>query len=209
MTNRSWYGDTKFTQGGRWVGLYGAYKHVLIAVGILIIGGASGIFMQSGPVAIVSVGLGYLWLIFVYFSYAVQSFGYLTRTKSLGTDITFQAAPRTGTILARLILGYLLVGIIFAVVAGLGGAIAYGMLGGVTPENRTLFAVLAAVAYITLLAFVGALTMTFITEPIIRHLVGTTTVVNIAALDVIRQRVTDKGADAEGFADALDWGGAI
>lgn len=209
MTNRSWYGDTKFTQGGRWVGLYGAYKHVLIAVGILIIGGASGIFMQSEPLAIVSVGLGYLWLIFGYFSYAVQSFGYLTRTKSLGTDITFQAAPRTGTILARLILGYLLVGIIFAVVAGLGGAIAYGMLGGVTPENRTLFAVLAAVAYITLLAFVGALTMTFITEPIIRHLVGTTTVVNIAALDVIRQRVTDKGADAEGFADALDWGGAI
>jgi hypothetical protein len=51
--------------------------------------------------------------------------------------------------------------------------------------------------------------MAFVTEPIIKHVVDTTTVLNIGAMDVIRQRVADKGADAEGFADALDWGGAI
>ena len=60
-----------------------------------------------------------------------------------------------------------------------------------------------------MLIFAGALSLVFITEPVIMHVVCETRVLNIDAMAAIRQRVADKGADAEGFADALDWGGAI
>jgi hypothetical protein len=216
MTNRSWYGDTRFQQGGKWTGLYGTYKHVIIGMVILVGGLFLAGFTQSEGLIIVAMVLGYPWLIFGYLSYSVQSFGYLTRTKKLGPDITFQAAPRTGTVLGRLILGYLFIGVVGIVVFAVGalvfgGAIAAAVnsAGASEQTSVSLLAIGLAVAYLAFLTFIGAMALAFITEPIIRHIIGTTAMVNVDALDVIRQRVTDKGADAEGFADALDWGGAI
>ena len=209
MTNRSWFGDTKFTQGGRWAGLYGTYKHVLIGLVLVVAGTLVGVMTQTPALAGLAFIVGYLWLLFGYFSYSVQSFGYLTRTKQLGPDITFQSNPRTGTVLGRVILGYLFIGVVAAVIAAIGAGIGTTMGGSISPANATGFAILAAVAYLGLLTLLGAMALAFITEPIIRHIVGTTAMVNVDAMDIIRQRVTDKGADAEGFADALDWGGAI
>jgi len=65
------------------------------------------------------------------------------------------------------------------------------------------------VAYLVLLVFVAALALALLTQPILAHMISHITVRNVAALSLIRQRVADKGADAEGFADALDIGGAI
>lgn len=220
MTNRTWYGDTRFTQGGRWLGLYSAYKYVLISMVLGVCMAAYAIASLDPFVMSMVALLIYLPLAFGYFSYSVQSFGYLTRTKRLGNDITFQASPRTGTVLWRLILGYLFIGIIAGVVLAIAavvfGALAYAIqyvpdfkIPRETAADMAMIAALSAAGYLTLLTLLGAMALAFITEPIVRHFVATTTVVNIAALDVIRQRMTDKGADAEGFADALDWGGAI
>jgi hypothetical protein len=216
MTNRSWYGDTRFEQGGKWTGLYKAYRQVLIAVAIMIGGFAAGIMSDNQVLIFAAIAVGYVWLFVGYLSYSVQGFAYLTQTKRLGHDISFRAAPSTGTILGRLILGYLFIavvaGVILAVGAGIFGGIIYSLSQGADPAATRALPVVgfvAVFAYLGFLTLLGAMALAFITEPIIRHIVGTTTVVNVDALDVIRQRMTDKGADAEGFADALDWGGAI
>lgn len=216
MTNRSWYGDTRFRQGGKWTGMYGPYKHVLIGLAILVGGIVLSAISGGGALIPVSVLVGYIWLMVGYLSYAVQGFAYLTRTKQLGSEVSFQASPRTGTVLGRLVLGYLFVGIIAAVVFAIGAAVVGGAIAGLAsgteqPSQGTLGLMtgVAVLGYVGFLTFLGAMALAFITEPIIQHIVDTTALVNVGALDVIRQRVTDKGADAEGFADALDWGGAI
>lgn len=146
----------------------------------------------------------------------MQGFAYLTRNKQLGGDITFQANPKTSTVLGRVILGYLFIaivaGVVFAIVAAVFGGLVRAMIlegGEASLSALTAVGIVAAIGYLGFLTLLGAMIMAFITEPIIRHIVGTTALVNVPALDAIRQRVTDKGADAEGFADALDWGGAI
>jgi hypothetical protein len=216
MTNRSWYGDTRFAQGGKWTGLYSAYKHVLIGVLLAVATLAAAVMSNSPGLAAFGPSIGYLWMLFGYLSYSVQGFAYLTRSKQLGQEITFRANPRTGTVLGRLILGYLFIGVVGIVVFALGALVFGGAIAAVVnsagtsePTSASLLAIGLSIAYLAFLTFLGAMALAFITEPIIRHIVGTTALVNVDALDVIRQRVTDKGADAEGFADALDWGGAI
>jgi hypothetical protein len=216
MTNRSWYGDTRFAQGGKWTAMYGPYKHVLIGLAVLIGGGGIAAFSGAGSLVPLIIVVGYLWLLVGYFSYYVQGFAYLTRNKQLGGDITFQANPKTSTVLGRVILGYLFIaivaGVVFAIVAAVFGGLVRAMIlegGEASLSALTAVGIVAAIGYLGFLTLLGAMIMAFITEPIIRHIVGTTALVNVPALDAIRQRVTDKGADAEGFADALDWGGVI
>ena len=63
--------------------------------------------------------------------------------------------------------------------------------------------------YLGLLLAFGGVSLVMITQKIIEHMVNSVTVHNADHLDTIRQRAADKGADAEGFADALDIGAAI
>ncbi len=207
MTDRSWYGDSKFVQNGKWTGLYAAMKHIFIAVGIMVAVGAVGTSTKSPVLFGLGIGLGYLWGIFGFVHYRVQSFAYLTNHKALGDKITFSVSPSTGTVLGKIILGSILMGIITGVVA----AIAFFVVGKalIQSGNPQMIAIVGAVAYLALLIFVSALSLVLITEPIIKHIVSETRVNNMDAMAAIKQRVGDKGADAEGFADALDWGGAI
>ena len=207
MTDRSWYGDSKFVQNGKWTSLYAAMKHIFIAVGIMVVVGAVGALTKSPVLFGLGIGLGYLWGIFGFVHYRVQSFAYLTNHKALGDSITFSTFPSTGTVLGKIILGSILMGIITGVVA----AIAFFVVGKalIQSGNPQMIAIVGAVAYLALLIFVSALSLVLITEPIIAHVVSETRVNNMDAMAAIKQRVGDKGADAEGFADALDWGGAI
>lgn len=212
-TDRTFYGDTRITQGGTWTGLYGAMKHIFIGLGMLIAAGLSGV-AQIAPLAILLGVVGYVWLIVGMIYYQVQGFAYLTSHKTLGPDVSFLAEPETGTIIWRYIVGSFQIGLIVAVVGGLLAALGAGMVQGLvsagpgaTPPVGLL--VLFAVAYLVLLVFVAALALALLTQPILAHMISHITVRNVAALSLIRQRVADKGADAEGFADALDIGGAI
>jgi hypothetical protein len=70
-------------------------------------------------------------------------------------------------------------------------------------------AVVGVLSYLLVLTVFGALTLVFINQPILGHFVDSVTVTGAQAIDVVRQRVSDRGADAEGLADALDMGGAF
>ena len=70
-------------------------------------------------------------------------------------------------------------------------------------------AVLGAVSYLLLLTVFGALSLVFISQPILGHFIASVTVTGGQALEAVRQRMADGGADAEGLADALDLGGAF
>ncbi|WGW05183.1 DUF898 family protein [Tropicibacter oceani] len=208
MTDRSWYGDARFVQEGKWTDLYGAMKHVGIGIGLMVLGGVLGAAQVPG-VAAIAGGVGYVWLIIGLVYFGVRSFGYLTSHKRLGADIRFVSAPRTGTVLKTYILGSLLVGLaLAAVIAVLAGLVfLVTEASGGTPGIGTI--AIGAIGYVVALIAVQALALVFIVQPILAHYIGTITVTNPDALNAIRQREAETGLDAEGFADALDIGGAI
>ncbi|MGC6527265.1 MAG: hypothetical protein ACON45_04245 [Paracoccaceae bacterium] len=63
--------------------------------------------------------------------------------------------------------------------------------------------------YFALLLILGALNLVWITQRVLAHYVTSAGLTSFAALDKIRQSEKSQLRDAEGFADALDVGGAI
>lgn len=220
-TDRTWYGDQRFTQGGRWTGLYGAMKHLFIAFGLLvvslIVGAIAGSKGNAAPpfeiFASALLAFAFIvWAAFGFIYYRVHSFRYLSAQKSLLGDVAFRAEPRTGRLIGIYILGTLAVAVIagaaFAVAAGVTAVAIGGAVGSGAAPGPVGFIVVAAL-YLGVFTLAGALVLAFITQPIIAHIVGTFTIFNPEGIATIRQRAYDPGADAEGFADALDIGAAI
>jgi len=219
LTDRMFYGDARFVQGGSWTRLYRSMKHIFIGLGLLVLAAVAGAVLATvahaalaAPVAILLGVVGYVWLIVGMIYFRVHGFAYLTRNKRLGPEIGFDAAPRTGTVIGQYLLGGLMVAIIVGVVAAILGGISFvlfenRLVSGAEPPLALIIA--GVVAYLVLLIFAGALTMALITQPVLAHFTSTLTITNLEALSKIRQRQHDKGADAEGFADALDIGGAF
>lgn len=212
MADRTWYGNGKFEQHGKWTGLYPAMKHLAIGLAILIGGG-----ILAGVTGVVGIGViaaivGYIWLMIGLVSYRVQSFIYLTNNKALDGEVTFNAAPETSTIVSTVIVGglvvSLVVGLVFALLGMIASAVMGPMLFGL--GGAQVFGGIFVVAlYVLVLAMAGALSLVWITQPIIDHVIKSVTVQGSDHLNAITQRTHDAGADAEGFADALDIGGAI
>jgi hypothetical protein len=218
LTDHSHFGDQSFVQGGKWTGLYGAMKHMLIGAGLVLLSIVVSVaasaaaapgdrFNAAVIAAILAAVVGYCWVGFGYVYYSVHSFRYLTAHKLLAGTVGFVALPRTGKVIGIYVTGLLIISLIAGAVFGvIGGAAAtVAMSNGVNIAAYVVIAIL----YVGALAMLGALTLTFITQPVIAHYVDTLAVRNPAGLDAIRQRAYDKGADAGGFADALDVGAAI
>ncbi|MCB2130730.1 MAG: DUF898 family protein [Rhodobacteraceae bacterium] len=218
LTDHSHFGDQSFVQGGKWTALYPAVKHILFGAGLVLLSVVVSIAANAlaGPgdrfsagviAAIVAAIGGYCWIIFGYVYYSVHSFRYLTAHKLLAGTVGFVALPRTGKVIGIYVTGLLII----SVVAGF----IFGVIGGVTAvfpmsiSVSTAGYIVIAVLYLGALAMLGALSLVFITQPMIAHFVDTLAVRNPAGLDSVRQRAYDKGADAGGFADALDVGAAI
>ncbi|SNT25886.1 YjgN family protein [Antarctobacter heliothermus] len=216
QADRSYYGSARFTQTGKWTELYPAMKHMLIGIGILVlsfalIGGGA----VSENVGLIGFGgfaafVGYVWVIIGGIHYGVQSFAYLTANKVLGDDIHFTAAPRTGFVIKTYIVGGLLVGLLASVAFGIVGTIAAAFIpllqnGG----GMIAFGIVMAVGYVVALVLTQALSLILITQPILAHYIEKLEIVNADGLNRIAQREAETGVDAEGFADALDIGGAI
>ncbi|SMX46693.1 YjgN family protein [Maliponia aquimaris] len=219
MADRSYYGSGRFVQEGKWTDLYAAMTHILIGVGLLVVGALLIAASLSGIDALVVLGgiavfVGYIWTIVGSVIYSVRSFGYLTRNKVLDGAIRFDAEPRAGTVIKTYILGGLLLSLLASVAFGIVGAIftafipmlAGGPVGMV--QMGLIFGVMA-IGYLVALVLVQALSLILITQPILAHYIQSVTVRNASALNRIVQRAAETGVDAEGFADALDVGGAI
>lgn len=209
LTDRTWYGDKKFHQDGKWTDLYKAMAQLFIGILIMLCGVALAV-ISSGPFfTVIFLLVGYVWFFVGIVSFRVQSFIYLTSQKTLGGDIRFTGSPFTPTIIKTLIVGGILVGI----VAAIGSAILIAILNSVfqtasiTSQSGAI--ALIVIGYLALIILIGALSIVAITQPIIQHVVESVVVHNASALSGVRQREVDTSADAEGFAEALDVGGAF
>ncbi|MFD0859170.1 DUF898 family protein [Roseovarius aquimarinus] len=206
--DRSWFGDAAFHQGGRWQELYPAMKHLFIGGGLVALGvifGTLEIYVMAGLWA----ALGAVWMIVGLLSYRVNSFAYLARHLTLkDAEIGFDAAPETWSILWQIVGGTLLVsmgtGLAFALLGLVPAALAFSE----TVPLRALI-VPTVLAYLLAMAISSALYLICVAQPVLRHVTTRCSLSGAGALGGIRQRGADGDTDAEGFADALDIGGAF
>ncbi|WP_299146881.1 DUF898 family protein [uncultured Tateyamaria sp.] len=210
MADRSWYGDARFEQMGRWQDLYAGMKHVFIGLGIIVVGVILGIATEGVWIAAAAGIIGYIWLLIGLIYYRVYAFNYLTQNKVLDGEVQFDARLETGAVIGIFLVGTIVIGVLMAVVFGIIGLIVASMSGAIMAGTLSpvLFVGLA-IPYALAFLIAGGLSLVMITQPMIKHAVENMTVLNADHLDTIRQRAADTGADAEGFADALDVGGAI
>lgn len=212
MMDRSWYGNAQFMQGGKWTKLYKGLLHIVIAILILVAGVVIGAAADAPALMIIFMILGYVWLLVGFIAFGVYRMKYMAGELTLG-DVRFEAKPQTGTIVKIYLIGVLLVMVVGAVIFGIAAAALAPMFAQMAdPESLAMnmpagSMIMGVVLYLVALVIMGALTLVFITQPIIAHLVSSVTVLNADGLSAIRQREGDSGADAEGFADALDFGG--
>ncbi len=213
MMDRSWYGDAQFEQHGKWTALYGAMKHIFIGAIILVVIAGIGGALQIEGVMIAGVFVGYIWLMVGGLYYRVHAMRYFAANRTLGEHISFTAEPRTGEVLKLVVIGGLIIGAITFAILMVGGLAITGVVSSLADSQNfgamAFISVIVAVLYLVLLALIGALTLVFITQPLISHFVTTYTVHGKDALAEISQRAGEVGVDAEGFADALDVGGAF
>lgn len=216
-TDRTWFGDAKMSLNGKWTSLYRAMLHLIIGIALVIVGGvmmgfsAETNFGEPTGLSIAVFVIGYIWLFVGGVYFRVDSFRRLTAMSKLGDDISFASGATTGTVILRVILGGLLIGVIYAIFA----AIAVGLLassfdfvnGPSEPPVGTIVGLV--IMGVVFLLLISATSMAVIIQPIIAMVVNTITVKNPGALDGIRQRDEDNQVDADGLADALDFGGAI
>jgi hypothetical protein len=216
-TDRSWYGDAQMVQGGRWTGLYRSMKHIFIGLGVIILAvvvGAFAAWKGAGAVVIFLIStLCYVWLLFGILYYWVQGTAWLTRNKSLrladGGTVPLAMEMRTRTILGHYLLGGLAVGgIVFAgsLVLRVIGMALKDVVAGAPP---VLLVVMGALVYLAVLTLISALSLAFIRQPILGYMIGQVSVLGADDLAAVRQRGAEAGADADGFAEALDLGGAF
>ncbi|MEH7828935.1 DUF898 family protein [Gemmobacter denitrificans] len=211
MTDRAWYGDARFEQSGRWTALY-RYMIPFAAGVVVMFGGiALGAITKGGTLVTVLIFTGVATFYFGLIYYPIRAAAYLTSHRVLGGQIRFTANPSVWRIIGILIGGGIAITVIALITFGL-PAWLFGQTlrtGGISQLSGPLGFGVALGIYLVGLVFFSALALAWITQPLLCHVLGTITVLNIEATDHIHQRAADKGADAEGFADALDVGAAF
>lgn len=209
--DRSWYGDARFLQTGRWTGLYPATKHIFIGLGLMVFSAAFAIFDGFGFAALWA-GLGIVWFAVGLLSYRVNAFIYMTKHLVLDVpgagNVTFDAAPETWSVLWQIVGGALLVSIATGVIFIFLGAFPAVLIGADAVPLGVVI-VPGVLLYMLALALSGALWLIWVAQPVLRHITTRCTIHDMQALTLVRQRGADIGGDAEGFADALDIGGAF
>ena len=220
-TDRTWYGDAQFAQGGGWKSLFGAMKHVYLGAAIAG-GGAAAEYSLEDEIWLVAIAMGAVWTALGWAYWKAHRFKRLTEQKTVA-GAGFHCTPRPGKLVGIYLGGSLAIsGILFALLFVFG--IAVGVLFGVVDEDvleagmditdlAQLPAWMGLVAgifgYFTVFLFWGVLKEVFITMPIARHFAETTEIVNGEGLSAVRQRDRDDFVEAEGFADALPLGDGI
>lgn len=221
MADRTWYGDSRFEQGGRWQSLYAGLKHICIALFILIVFGGLGLSGGIVGMVFLSVIVGFVWLVLGVAYYRIYALNYMASHKVLDSDVTFGSEARLRDVVKILVIGALALSVTGAIGSAVVGALVIAVLPvGVTingPLDLTtldmagfvLPALLSGAAYIALFFVISGVSLVMITQKILAHVVTNITIHNADHLNKVRQRAADTGADAEGFADALDVGSAF
>ncbi|WP_171060593.1 DUF898 family protein [Poseidonocella sp. HB161398] len=209
LCDRSWFGDARLRQGGRWTMLYKAMTPLLLSVPALAL--AVPAWVAGLPFSsLLLLGAGG---VFAYglVHYRVESFAIMARHKTAGQGIRLGAAPRPRVVALRYYGGWAAV----AAVIGLCGLALLAGFARIVPMPD-LDDTAGAAALVPLLAgglalygLVSPLRLVFVTQPVLAHLVRHAWVETPILLTSVGQRPGDAMADADGFADALDLGGAF
>jgi hypothetical protein len=214
--DRTWLGNQRLHQGGRWQMLYRPFLPTLLSaagIAIGILGIETGI--DALPLLLLPAGLGLLPALV---HYRVQSTRLLANHRTAG-PLGLAAAPRTGRVLGIYAGGYALIlaalgVLIFGALIALGTV--FGLAAATLPNLADLPevpawipALLGIASYFAVFLLWGVLGHVFITLPLWRHYAETLTVTGTENLSALHQRPRDEFAEAEGFAEALDLGAAI
>ncbi|ROU02679.1 DUF898 family protein [Histidinibacterium lentulum] len=208
VTDRTRFGDTALHQGGEWRMLWPAFVHAAgggylsLAVGLVATGEPGMIWMLLGTVP---------WFLYGLVHYSVESKRLMTEAKTAGPlGLVSRADPR------RVLRIYLFGGIAALValilpLAALGMALVAVEM-SLEEAGELPTAVLAAgglALYIAVALIWSVLRHVFLIMPVWRHYAETLTVTGAESLGTMRQRDRDAALQAEGFAEALDIGGAM
>ncbi|MEM9522710.1 MAG: DUF898 family protein [Pseudomonadota bacterium] len=211
--DRTRYGDAYFHQAGRWQMLYPAMRQLIIAVAILVALVGAGFVMQNLALALVGIIVGPLWFVIGIASYRINCLRIMADHLSLGRDVRFRCDVRTSSIVTKIVIGGMLVSIVAGIASAIFAAFAELLIdpeiliSGQAPGPLPI--VFGIVGILFLFALYGALGLVFIVQPVYARIVETTALINASAVTGIRQSRQDDAMDAEGFADALDVGGAF
>ena len=216
-TDRTWYGDRRFEQQGRWTMLYPAMRHVFLSVfiaGATTVGGVYG-----SPLFFVATALCLPWFGFGLAYYRARSFEILANAKRAG-DIVFLSKPRPMRVFGIYVLGNLATGFLASLVLMPLGLALMGLIGAMIGTQDVVdfsmdgltsgaLTALGVASYFVFFLAWSALSHSFVTLPLWAHFTETMTVIDPGSLAQIRQRPRDEFDEAEGFAEALDVGAAI
>jgi len=215
--DRSFLGNQRLHQGGRWQMLY----HPFLPVVLLGALAATGLFMSEGGDwygGVLLLIIGAIGLLPAAIHYRVQTRRLLANHRTAG-PLGLVAAPRTARVLGIYAGGYALIlaalgALIFAALIALGAV--FGIAAATLPNLEDLPqvpawipAILGIAIYFSVFLLWGVLGHVFVTLPLWRHYAETLTVTGTENLSVLRQRPRDAFSDAEGFAEALDLGASI
>ena len=89
MSDRSWYGDAKFEQGGRWLDLYSGMKHLLYGLLVLFLGLGCISILSAYGLGATLLFVGYIWMMVGWVNYRIFAFNYLTKNKILDGQVGF------------------------------------------------------------------------------------------------------------------------
>ncbi len=225
VTDRAYFGDQRFEQGGSWTELFAQWVwiYIILAFGGLIVWGIVDHAQTGGAGFLASLLLVILigaFIIAVY-RYQIAAFKILWNGRSLGRArfendlspgrvLSIYMGGGVAVTLCTGVIGTLLVLLAVAVGGQLVDLQAIKTLG---PEDGTLtpeqlraawpaFA-LGAVTYLLILGLAFAFTQIFVNIRVMRTQVEGMLVVDPDALAEAQQRGQDRAAEAGGFADAL------
>jgi uncharacterized membrane protein YjgN (DUF898 family) len=224
MTDRTWFGDLKFEQGGKWTALMGYWAWVYLAILLTAGAVAAIVIFPEDPViaggAALIVSFSYLGVFVAMLRYRVAAFRYLWTNRTLG-DARFRNDVDTGEVIGITIAGSAGVGLaafFVALVVMVAGAIGWIALVGIDgieqiaeqveqqkAGGKAAWPMLAIVVlgYLSAIPAAIAFTQIFLTRPILRRQAVGMQIANAAALARARQRDHDEALEAGGFADAL------
>lgn len=237
-TDRTWFGDLRFTQKGRWTGLMRywltAFAPVLLIGAALAFGvyHATGGFAgelsedQAAAIAIAPLALVLVAMAAMVF-YNARAFRYLNSHRVLDGEATLESdlgalqVYRTyivaflkfavASAALSVILGVVAVLAVNAMAVSTGGmeeAFSNTMVGDPGAGNYAGLAGIAAL-YLFLFTLFSAFTHAFLTQPLLRLHSESLALKGAGVLDRAAQRAGDRMTEAEGFADALDVGAAF
>lgn len=214
-TDRTWFGNAQMHLSGRWQSLYGAMKHIFIGIGLVVLGivfivmGASSGGAGAPVIGGIIIFVGYIWGIVGGIHYRVDSFKRLTEMTKLDGKLGFKAQLGTGEVVWQLFAGGFIVGGVYGLIAGIFVAVMTVIMGDAMIDTSVVAAAIPIVGVLVGLTAAGAFSMAMIVQPILRKVVNGMALTNADLLDEIQQRSEDEMVDADGLADALDFGGAI